>query len=62
MQEVKEDNVKSILVNIQIDDVTAADLVEIEKAVEEALKEYKRKRVQYNLTDAFGPPIPTEET
>jgi hypothetical protein len=53
--------VKSILVNIQIDNVKAVDLVDIEEVIEEALKKYTRKRVQYSLNDMYGPPIPVEE-
>lgn len=52
---------KSILINIQIDNVKAVDLVDIEEVIEEALKGYTRKRIQYNLTDLMGPPIPVEE-
>jgi len=51
---------KQINVNIQLDGVTAADLADIEAAIEEALKDYKRKRVQYSLGDTFGLPIPEQ--
>jgi len=51
---------KQINVNIQIDNITSADLAAIEAAIEEALKEYKRKRIQYQLGDTFGLPIPEQ--
>lgn len=53
---------KTIMINIQIDEVNASDLAKIEELLEETLSQYKRKRINYNLTDTFGPPLPVQET
>lgn len=52
---------KSIMISIQIDEVTAKDLVVVEEVIEEALKPFKRKRVILSLNDLMGPPIPVSE-
>ena len=52
---------KTILINIQIDNVKAKDLADLEEILDEALKEYRNKRINYNLTDMFGPAIPVQE-
>lgn len=52
---------KSILVNIQIDNVTAKDLADIEDAVEKALKNYPRISINYNIVDQFGQPLPVRD-
>lgn len=52
---------KTILINIQIDEVKAADLAEIEELLEQALKEYTRKTINFNLTDTLGPSLPIRE-
>lgn len=49
---------KTLLISVQVDNVTAKDLAKIEELVDKALEEYKQKRISYNLTDMFGPPIP----
>jgi len=51
---------KQININIQIDNITASDLADIEALVEASLKKYKRKRIQYQLGDTFGLPIPEQ--
>ena len=53
---------KTIMVTIQIDNVDAQTLGDIEKKIETALKDYKSKRINYNLQDTFGLPIPPTET
>jgi hypothetical protein len=57
----KEIKMKTIMITIQIDDVTAANLSDIEKKVDEALKEYKRKQINYSLHETFGPPLALTE-
>lgn len=49
---------KTILVNVQIDEVSAKDLADVEEKIEKALKDYPRRRINYNLTDTFGSPLP----
>jgi hypothetical protein len=53
--------VKTLLVTIQVDDIKLGDLDKIEELIEEALQEYQRKRITYNLNKLLGPPIPVEE-
>ncbi len=52
---------KTLLVTIQVDDVKVGDLDRIEELIEEALKEYERKRITYNINKLLGPPIPVGE-
>lgn len=52
---------KSIIITIQIDNVTSRDLPEIEEAIEEALQEYLQKRINISLSEQLGPPIPPQQ-
>ena len=52
---------KTLLITIQIDDIKVGDLDKIEEVIEEALKDYERKRLTFNLNKLLGPPIPIGE-
>ncbi len=52
---------KTMLVTIQIDDVKVGDADAIDDLLEEALKDYLRKRITYNVNKLLGPPIPENE-
>lgn len=52
---------KTILVTIQIDEVKAVDLAELEEKLNEVLVEYPRKRVNYSLSDTLGQPLPIQQ-
>jgi len=52
---------KTILINIQIDGVKLAEIGLIEQLVEDCLKEYKRKQINYNITDQIGGGLPIRE-
>lgn len=52
---------QTIVINIQIDNVKIEELPVIKENIDEALKEYKNRRVTYSLSDMFGPPLPAVE-
>lgn len=52
---------KTLLITIQVDDITVGDLDKIEDLIEQALDEYRRKRITYNVNKLLGPPIPVDE-
>ena len=53
---------KTVLLNIQLDDIKMSQVEEIEDAIVKAIEKFPRKRITMNITDTFGPPIPLQET
>ena len=52
---------KTVFINIQIDDVKLSDIEALEKAIEEAVKEHKRRNVTISISDTFGPGLPEKQ-
>jgi hypothetical protein len=52
---------KMLQISIQIDDISTDKLAEIEKKIEEILKDYPRNRVSFNLRDRLGAQIPQRQ-
>lgn len=52
---------KTILINIQIDGIKLAEIGVVEELIEECLKEYKRKQINYTITDQIGGGLPIRE-
>jgi uncharacterized protein YgbK (DUF1537 family) len=50
---------KTLIITIQIEKMDLQDIAKLEEDMQQALKDYKHKRVGYNIVDDLIPPIPT---